>query len=293
MNFEQIFSDLWVSSFWGPLVVGVLLFLGGKLFSDKTSQKTVTLKYVQEVIVKRVIEINHIQHNRGIQPSRTNTRNQGDDFFGFFCLAIFFLSSLYVKHQTTVIAVTLGLFTFVLSFTLFTMFFRTSKSVVHDASWQRFLVATLILAILGYPLMYVALHPVFTPSEIIGYDNTLEETGFQGILRYYGLKGLTFYLFQTLGFFTLAIAMFLQVTSLTFYTVAIQLAVSTHPRPVLFFIARLTSGFSSPSKIFISSAVCYTLSFILISGLGYAWLYNSSPNSISSYSSPPKGSLVP
>ncbi|WAG10425.1 hypothetical protein NRZ32_14905 [Aeromonas dhakensis] len=104
--------------------------------------------------------------------------------------------------------------------------------------------------------------------------------GIAGMFKIFGLKGVSFLIFQTLGFLTMAMAMLLQALSLTFYTSVIQLAVSYSQMPLISFLAQATSRFRRPNKIIFFSIVLYLFSFILISGVGYEWWYSTANNRV-------------
>lgn len=281
MNIGNVFSELWITAIWGPLVVGLILFLLSKIFPGKNQEKCVTFKYVREVVVKHIIEVKESKRAERQRPqSRSNGSRNGTDDPTLLIIGIglLFLSLFYAKHQAEVVAVVLGFSTFILSFILFTIFFGISKNIVHDRSWTRYLFATSFLALLGYPLMYVALNPIYAPLEVSSMSDTVINGGLAGMLHKFGLKGVGFLMLQALGFVTLSMAMLLQTLSLTFYASAIQLAVSEGPRPVFNFLAQVTSQFKSPNAAIVFSVILYTLSFILISGLGYEWWYSAAAN---------------
>jgi len=279
MSLENIFSELWLSAFWGPLAVGLILFLLGKVFSGKREEKIVTFKYVREVVLKLVIEV---PENKRTSRSAPQTRSNGkeDPTPALLGIGLLFLSFFYAKHQIEVIAVVIGFSTFILSLVLFTIFFGISKNIVHDHSWSRYLYTTLFLAFLGYPLMYVALNPIYMPPEVSSMRNIVIDGGFVGMFKSFGLKGVIFLMFQALGFLTLAMAMLLQTLSLAFYTSVIRLAVSSRRRPIINFVAKATLRFRSPNKIITFSIVLYIFSFILISGVGYDWWYSAANNRV-------------
>jgi len=281
MTIESIFSELWLAAFWGPLAVGLILFLLSKAFSGKKEEKVVTFKHVREVVVKHVVEVKENKRAaRAASQTRGNSsRNGGEDpapaLIGF---GLLFLSFFYAKYQIEVTAVLLGFSTFILSFVLFTVFFGISKSIAHDHSWTRYLYTTSFLALLGYPLMYIALNPIYAPTEVSSMSSTVIDGGLAGMFKKFGLKGVGFLMFQALGFLTLAMAMLLQVLSLAFYTSVIQLAVSPEPRPIISFVAQVTSKFRSPNKMIAFSIILYLFSFILISGIGHEWWYSAANN---------------
>lgn len=282
MSIENIFSDLWLAAFWGPLVVGLILFLLGKVFSGKNEEKIITFKHVREVVVKHVIEIKESKRaSRPASQTSNGSRNGEDDpvpvLMGF---GLLFLSFFYAKHQIEVIAVVLGFSTFILSFVLFTVFFGIRKNIAHDRSWTRYLYTTLFLALLGYPLMYIALNPIYAPPEVSSMSSIVMNSGLAGMFKRFGLKGVGFLMFQTLGFLTMATAMLLQALSLAFYTSAIQLAVGSSQMPIISFVAQVTSRFRSPNKMIAFSIILYLFSFILISGVGYEWWYGAANNRV-------------
>jgi hypothetical protein len=258
MNIEKVFSELWLAAFWGPLAVGTILFLLGKVFSGNKQEKTVTFKYVREVVVKHVIEVK--ENKRASQPapkpSNDEARNGSDDPTPIaIAVGLLFLSFFYAKYQAEVIAIAAGFSTFLLSFALFTIFFGVKKNIAHDRGWTRYLYSTLFLALLGYPLMYIALNPIYAPLEVSTMSSTIIDGGIADMFKKFGLKGFGFIMFQALGFITLTTAMLLQTLSLTFYTSVIQLAVSETPRPVINFVAQATSSFKSPNRIITFSVV--------------------------------------
>ncbi|MEH6448308.1 MAG: hypothetical protein V7765_06520 [Oleispira sp.] len=283
MSIENIFSELWLAAFWGPLAVGLILFLLSKFFSGKNEEKIVTFKYVREVVVKHVVEVK--ERKRASRPvsqtRRSGARNGRDDPApALIGIGLLFLSFFYAKHQTEVVAVVLGFSTFILSFVLFTVFFGISKNIAHDHSWTRYLYTTLFLALLGYPLMYIALNPIYAPLEVNNMSSIVMDGGLASMFKNFGLKGVGFLMFQALGFLTLAIAMLLQTLSLVFYTSVIQLAVSPNQRPIINFVAQITSKFRSPNKMIAFSIVLYVFSFVLISGVGYEWWYSAANNHV-------------
>ena len=282
MSIENIFSELWLAAFWGPLAVGLILFLISKMFSGKKEEKIVTFKHVREVVVKHVVEVKESKNaSRPASQSSNGARNGGDDPAPILIgVGVLLLSFFYAKYQIEVIAVLLGFSTFLLSFVLFTVFFGISNNIVHDRSWARYLYTTLFLAFLGYPLMYIALNPIYAPPEVSSMSSIVIDGGIAGMFKKYGLKGVGFLMFQVLGFLTMAMAMLLQALSLTFYTSAIQLAVGSRQMPIISFVAQVTSRFRSPNKIIIFSVVLYLFSFILISGIGYEWWYSAANNRV-------------
>lgn len=281
MSIGIVFSELWLAAFWGPLAVGLILFLLNKLFSGKSNEKIVTFKHVREVVVKHVVEVKQNKRaSRSSSLTRNNTtRNGGEDpTVGLIAMGLLLLSFFYAKHQTEVVAVVLGFSTFILSFALFTVFFGISKNIAHDRNWTRYLYTTLFLALLGYPLMYIALNPIYAPLEVSRMSSTIIDGGLASMFKQFGFKGVSFLMFQALGFLTLAMAILIQALSLAFYISVIQLAVSPNQRPVINFVAQVTSRFRSPNKMIAFSIILYFFSFILISGVGYEWWYNVANN---------------
>jgi len=291
MKLENIFSDLWLAAFWGPLVVGLILFFLNMLFSrNKNSNQEVTFKHVREVVVKHVVEINGInssepEHNP--RPSRSASNNNEDPTPVIFGGGLLLLSIFYAKYQTEVIAVEIGFTTFILTFVLFTVLFSLRNNISHDPNWKAYLYTTFLLGFMGYPLMYLALNPIYAPIEVRNMSSVIADGGLKNIVNLYGLKGMGFILLQTLGFVTLAFAMLLQVLSLVFYTAAIQLAISDVPRPIVSFIARATYRFKSPYLIMSFSLIFYLLSFFLISGVGFEWWYSAVNNETRDLVEPP------
>lgn len=284
MKLESVFSDLWLAAFWGPLAVGIILFLVSKLFSKNAPNKTVTLRYVQEVVVKHVIEIKERKGvSKASSPRRPSERkNKSDDSAPIVIgVGLLLLSFFYAKYQIEFIAAVMGFSTFILSFIMFTVFFGISKNIVHDLDWKRYLYTTFLLALLGYPMMYIALNPFYAPIEVSNMNSAINNDGIVGMFKEFGIKGVGFLMFQSLGFITLTMAMLLQTLSLTFYTAITQLAITEIKRPVVSFIAQLTTRFQSPYRVMVISVVLYISSFILISGIGYDWWYSAASNRIS------------
>jgi hypothetical protein len=203
------------------------------------------------------------------------TRQHNDDSVVMLLpVGLLFLSFFYAKYQIECIAVISGFSTFILSFILFTAFFGVRRNIKHDRGWRIYLIVSCCLALLGYLLMYVAVNPFYAPLEVINMRGTVAIEGVVGMVKSFGTKGILFFMFQTLGFATLALAMFIQVLSLTFYICVIQIAVSNSPRPIISFIARLTSKFESPIAMVCLSIFLYLMSFVLISGVGFELIYN-------------------
>lgn len=278
MSIESVFSELWLAAFWGPLAVGLILFLINKMFSGK-KEEVVTFKHIREVVVKHVVAIK--ESSQTTAQASNGARTGGDESAPILIGAgLILLSFFYAKHQFEVIAVLLGFSTFLFSFVLFTVFFGISNNIVHDRSWARYLYTTIFLAFLGYPLMYIALNPIYAPPEVSSMSSIVIDGGIAGMFKIFGLKGVSFLIFQTLGFLTMAMAMLLQALSLTFYTSVIQLAVSYSQMPLISFLAQATSRFRRPNKIIFFSIVLYLFSFILISGVGYEWWYSTANNRV-------------
>ncbi len=283
MSIESIFSELWLAAFWGPLAVGLILFLLAKVFSDKSEEKVVTFKHVREVVVKHVVEVKESKRTLRPAPKEQSNRSgngREDPTPALIGIGLLFLSFFYATHQIEVIAVVSGFSTFVLSFVLFTVFFGISKNISHDRSWTQYLYTTLFLTLLGYPLMYIALNPIYAPLEVSNMSSTAIDGGLAGMFNKFGLKGVGFLMFQALGFLTLAMAMLSQALSLAFYTSVIQLAVSSNQRPIINIVAQVTSRFRSPNKMIAFSIILYLFSFILISGVGYEWWYSAANNRV-------------
>jgi len=284
MNFENIFSGLWLTAFWGPLIVGLILFLLNMFFSrEKNSKKEVTFKYVREVVVKHVVEIKESKRSNlesHSEPKRSSTNNTDDPTPIIFGTGLIFLSFFYAKYQTEVIAVTVGFSTFILSFVLFTVLFSLNNNIAHDRNWKIYLYTTSLLGLLGYPLMYLALNPIYAPIEVRNMSSAIVDGGLKSIINIYGFKGLGFLILQTLGFVALTLAMLMQALSLTFHTAAIQLAITEIPRPIISFVARVTIRFKNPYQIMACSIFLYLASFVLISGAGYEWWYSIVNNSV-------------
>lgn len=276
MDFEGVFSELWLAAFWGPLAVGIILFILGKVFSGKNKEKIVTFRYVQEVVIKHVLEVKESKKASRPAPQSRSNGNKGDDPTpALILVGLLFLSFFYAKYQIEFVAVISGFSTLILSFVLFTVFFGINKNIAHDQEWIRYLFTTSFLALLGYPLMFIAINPIHSPLEVSNMSNAIMGDSIAGMLKAFGFKGIGFIIYQALGFMTLALAMLLQVLSLTFYTSVIQLAVSESPRPVVDFVAKVTSRFKNPNRTTIFSIVLYIISFILISGIGYEWVLQS------------------
>lgn len=280
MKIENIFSDLWLAAFWGPLAVGVIIFALGKIFSGKKEEKTVTLKYIQEVVIKHVVEIKENNKASLPKPEAEKGGTNDDPTPALVLVALLFLSFFYAKYQVEVIAVISGISTFILSFVLFTAFFGINNNIRHDQKWSRYLLTTSFLALLGYPMMYIAINPIYAPIEVSNMSNYIAKDGIVGMFETFGLNGVTFIALQALGFITLALAMLIQALSLTFYTSAIKLAVTEEPGSITRAIVQLTSKFSQPYKTIAISTFFYAISFMLISGLGYEWWYSTANNSI-------------
>jgi hypothetical protein len=162
MDISNIFSDLMITSFWGPFtaatISGAILLVIGKVFSKGKQEKSVTLRHVQEVTIKHIIEIKE-QANKITKPStntastRSSSHNNNDDpTFPLLIITIIGLSSFYAEHQMQVIATMSGAITFVLTFVLFMILFSLKKNIVHDQIWHKYLYTTLLLTILGYGL---------------------------------------------------------------------------------------------------------------------------------------------
>lgn len=282
MSINSIFSELWMAAFWGPLAVGLILFLINKIFSGGTEEKIVTFKHIREVVVKHVVEIKESKNALRLDSQASNgTRTGGDDPAPILIGAVLLsLSFFYAKYQIEVIAVLLGFSTLLLSFVLFTVFFGISNNIAHDRSWVRYLYTTIFLAFLGYPLMYIALNPIYAPPEVSSMSSIVIDGGVAGMFKMFGLKGVGFLMFQALGFLTMAMAMFLQALSLIFYTSVIQLAVGSSQMLIINFLAKATSRFRSPNKVIVLSIFLYLFSFILISGIGYEWWYSTANSHI-------------
>lgn len=282
MSIMNIFSELWLAAFWGPLAVGLILFIINKIFSGDKKEKTVTFKYVREVVVKHVVEIkdNKIYSLPALQANRGTPTGRDDTTPILIGVGLLLLSFLYAKYQIEVITVLLGFSTFILSFVLFTVFFGISKNIVHDRNWARYIYTTIFLAFLGYPLMYIALNPIYAPPEVNSMSSIVINGGIAGMFKTFGLKGVVFLMFQVLGFLTMTMAMLFQALSLFFYTSVIQLAIGSNQITINYFVAQATSRFRNPNKIIISSIFLYLFSFILISGIGYEWWYSTANNHI-------------
>lgn len=283
MSNHNIFSELFISAFWGPLIVGLILFLLNKIFSGKNNRKTITFKYIKKVVVKHIIEI---KENKRCQHSATPVTNisyhsRDDQTLILIVMGLIFLSFFYAKYQIEAITILLGFSTFILSFVLFTVFFSIRKNIEHDQYWSLYLYTTLFLAFLGYPLMYIALNPIYAPPEIQNMSNVVIDGGLADMLKIFGVRGFGFIVLQALGFLTIAIAMLLQTFSLTFYISAIQLAVSSSRMPIINFLAQATIKFKNPNKMIIFSTILYLISFIFISGVGYEWWYSAANNNMS------------
>jgi hypothetical protein len=278
MSIENIFSKLLISAFWGPLAAGLILFFLQKVSSRK-KKKAVTFRYVKEVVVKHVVEVKGAENKPFSVPRPINGNGgKGDDDAVpvLLVLGLLFLSIFYAKHQIEVVTVVAGFSTFILSFVLFTIFFGINKNIVHDRSWLWYLYSTSFLAILGYPLMHIAINPIYAPIEVKDMSDAILNGKLADMLRLFGLRGVMFLMLQSFGFITLSIAMLQQVLSLTFYSSVIQLAVSECPKPITNFVAKGTSKFKNPYKTIAFSLVLYVFSFILISGVGYHWWYSGS-----------------
>ncbi|WP_332403547.1 hypothetical protein [Vibrio metschnikovii] len=295
MSIEKLFSELWIAAFWGPLLVGVLMFLLGKTFSQKKNEKTVTFKNVQQLIITHVIEIKDQDNeatsfsnkNKGeLAPQRANSikhrsQNEDSEFLLYALLiGVAFLSFFYGKYQTEVIVVVSGFTTFILSLVLFNVFFGISRNIEHDREWKRYLYSTLFFALLGYPLMYLALNPIYAPLQVNEMSEAIAVDGFVTLIREFGIIGFSFLVFQALGFIFLIMAMIFQLLSLVFYTSVIHLAVSDVPNPLVSLVVKVTSKFKRPNKTVIISILLYILSFLLISGVGFnGWFSYTSTSS--------------
>lgn len=290
MDIGKIFSELWIGAFWGPLLVGVLIFLLGKFFSQKKNEKTVTFKTVQQLIITHVIEIKNQdseskpianESRGGIAPRReipikhTASNDSHESLSIASLMGGLFLSYFYGKYQIEVVVSVTGFITFVLSLVLFNVFFGISENIVHDRAWKRYLYSTLLLVLLGYPLMYIALNPIYAPLQVNEMSEAIAVEGLAKLIKEFGVTGLCFLVFQALGFISLIMAMFFQLLSLVFYTSVIHLAVSDVPNPIVSVVAKITSKFKNPNKTTIVSVVFYILSFLLISGVGFDWWFSS------------------
>lgn len=274
MDITNIFSHLMITSFWGPFTAaiasGVILLLIGKVFSKGKQDKSVTLRHVQEVTIKHIIEIKE-QANKITKPStnnvstRSSSHNNSDDPTSLLLIiTVVGLSSVYAKHQMQVIATMSGAITFVLTFVLFTIFFSLKKNIVHDQIWNKYLYTTLFLTILGYLLMYLAVNPIYSELATDNQSINKHTNAFSGLYK------IIFFVYQVIGFLTLAMAMLLQVLSLTFYAIAIHIAVNGYtPTPIFTFVSKLTHRFRNPKQVIIASSVLYIISFLFISGLLY------------------------
>jgi hypothetical protein len=205
---------------------------------------------------------------------REGTRHTEDPTPAALLVGTLLLCIFYAKHQIEVVTAFAGFNTFILFIIFFNVAFGINNNIIHDHHWKRYLYTTSLLALLGYPLMYIALNPVYAPLEIQNFRSAAAISGAVNMYKTFGLKGIGFLIFQVLGFLSLAIAMILQVLSLTFYTAVIRLVITDAKRPIVRFIAKITSRFRNPYKMMFISTGLYIFSFVLISGIGYEWWYS-------------------
>ncbi|MEW7975011.1 MAG: hypothetical protein AB2810_21230 [Candidatus Thiodiazotropha endolucinida] len=279
MKLESIFSDIWLTAIWGPLFVGIILFLINKRFTKNSEVKTITFKHVREVVIRHVVKVEERKTPvTTTQSQSSNIPTAGSDNSTpiVLGLGLLLLSFFYAKYKIEVAAVVLGFSTFILTFVIFTVLFVLHKGIAHDRNWNRYLFTTSLLAFLGYPLMYIALNPIYAPHEVIHMSSTITKYGLTDLVIQFGIEGIVFLMSQTVGFVILATAMLLQILSLTFYTLVTQLAIADITRsPHVRFIVQALSKFRSPNKMMTISIVFYILSFFLISGIGLELWYSA------------------
>lgn len=274
---EFLGSEPSIGAFWGPLAASIIVFILNYLLfrqnDNKKSEKILTFRIVREEYKKHIIEIRHQKQLPQPIQSQAPARSSNDDVPVVIGAGVLLLSFFYIKYQTEIILAILSVSTFLLTYLIFSVVFAYRNSIIHGNDWKIYFTVTFGLIACAFPLMYLALHPLYSPERIDSMSLLVNNGGVTALFKSYGIAGFGFLMFQALGFLSLALAQLLQFLSLTFYMSITQIVVSDQKRPLLELVARATKRFSQPYLIIGTSIVLYVVSTILISGIAYEWWY--------------------
>lgn len=267
-----------VDVFWSPLSVtvlgGVLLAImlrGGSAEKERPKTgKGLTLTEVKELIQS---ELDRRPNQLSAPANRpASTRQSGDDgFVWIFSIGLIFLSVGYARFQDQVLDYSVIAATSLFGFWLATVVFSLLKGTISGRGWAIYTIAVCVLSLSALPILYLSLNPIHSPDGITNLKQVATESGFIGLLKTYGAEGISFLLFQVMGFIVLYGSWLFILLSLVYMASSTLVVSGAQGRSLWFWLSLRTSKFGKPIKGTIVVSILYIASFVLISGLAYEW----------------------
>ncbi len=267
-----------VNVFWSPLSVTVLggIMLATILKSGSTKKerpkksKGLTLTEVKELIQSELDKRPKQQPSPVNRPAST-TQSGDDSFIWVFVIGLIFLSVGYARFQDQVLDYSVIAATSLFGFWLATVVFSLFKGTISGSGWATYTIAVCVLSLSALPILYLSLNPIHSPDGITNLQQVATESGLIGLLKNYGAEGISFLLFQVMGFIVLYGSWLFILLSLVYMASSTLVVSGAQGRPLWFWLSLRTAKFGKPIKGTIVVSILYLASFVLISGLAYEW----------------------
>lgn len=276
-----------VDVFWSPLSVAIL---GGLILAiilrnenkpdkGKADDKGLSLTEVRGLITSELDRRpSKVPKTQSSLPPRNNNSIQSNNegVFGLLVVALLFLAVGYARYQNLVLDYSVIAATSLFGFWVATVLFSLVKGTISGWGWVIYTVAVALLSLLALPILYLSLNPIHSPEGISNLQQVANDEGLIGLITNFGAEGVSFLIFQVMGFIVLYGSWLYILLTLVYMGSSSLVVTGSRGRVVWFWLTLKTSKFAKPVQSTVIVIILYALSFVLISGLVYEWWRSAS-----------------
>jgi hypothetical protein len=264
-----IFSNTFITAFWLPLAVGLIIFALTYL-----TQKP-SLQFNNLVINPNLIIVN-IEKTIYIKDKDTQSTAKGNNsevFMWVILGGLFLLIPFYTKYQIQILESFLGLTSLLFFFYSLSLLRAYNGNFFRNPTWLVFLIGIFVCFFIVIADAYFCLNPTYHLNNYSNLQFVATKDGVQGLIKVYGIKGIGFIIYQMLGFLFLAISYFYMTISLIYFYSIVTIEQS-NSRFSLFLIKTFHKYCKKPIPNTVFLIVMNIVSFLLISGFIFKWIVN-------------------
>lgn len=284
---NNFFSSKVVDDIWLPLLVstfsGVLVSLLVKSNETQVSVRVdqradhrrhrgLTLTDVRQLIQEEIIKVG--QPSPGRQPSRTQAGNStnGDDGPIAMLCGLILLAGVYAQYQQVILYYSVIAAISLFGFWIASVTVSVLGGILVGRDWIVYATSVCILTMLALPILYLSTHPIYAPAGITTLQSVTDESGLIGLVNKFGAEGLSFIVFQVVGFLIMYGAWVLILLTLMFMSASALVAMGSRGRRFWLWLSIKTSKFGNPIGMTLFSFALYVVAFLFISGIANEWV---------------------
>ncbi len=264
-----IFSNTFITAFWLPLAVGLIIFALTYLTQKPSLQSN-------NLIINPSLTIVNIEKTIYIKDKETQStskENNSEVFMWVILGGLFLLIPFYTKYQIQILETFLGLTSLLFFFYSLSVLRAYNGNFFRNPTWLVFLIGILVCFFIVIADAYFCLNPTYHLNNYSSLQFVATKSGIQGLIKEYGIKGIGFIIYQMIGFLFLAISYFYMTISLIYFYSIVTIEQS-NSRFSLFLIKTFHRYCKKPIPNTIFLVIMNVLSFLLISGFIFKWIVN-------------------